>query len=162
MLCYLRSLHTYTFAIHSRRICFTCGLRFGVSKERETVTPIDDIRRDGGASYKKGEGRVKAEARRQGFARPSSTENKVFGHVSRDNPPWRALSRPPSPRELPNRNTAPQRLPSSLLHLATHIQSSSDRSGQNPSLFPFEFAALGQRELGGERDGKARIRRVSV
>lgn len=88
----------------------------------------------------------------RGFARPSRTENKVFEHVSHDNPPLRALSLPLSPRKSPNRNTALCRLPSSLLHLATRIQSSSDRN-EALSLFPLEFAALGQRELGGESDG---------
>jgi hypothetical protein len=71
MLCYLRSLHTYTFAIHLDAFV---SLAVRCSKERVTVTPVDDIRRDG--SYKKGEGRVKAEARRQEFARSSSLRTR--------------------------------------------------------------------------------------
>ena len=157
MLCYLRSLHTYTFAIHPR-----CIRLFLLRSDRKE-NPLYQLRTlggMGGQATKKGS-IGGGEARQQSvnvhleLRRRSLNTSHTTSHPT-------APSQPHSPRVPPNRNTAPSRLPFSLLHLATQVQSSSDRNGQNPSLFPLEYAALDQRELGGKRDGKARIRRVSV
>lgn len=139
-----------TPSMHSFLLRFGALLRFDALRKENLLYRW--------TSYKKGEEKGWAEAR--GLYVHLELRTRSLDTSRTTTRPGARLS-DPSPK-ISKSKPPPCRLPLSLLHLATQIQSSSDRNGQNHPSFLSTFAALGQRELGGGRDGKARIRRVSV